>query len=600
MESLFFTILNMSITGSWLVLVVMVLRLLLRKAPKALAVMLWALVGIRLICPWMVESPLSMIPSVEPIPENILYAQTPAIDSGVAALDSVVNPVISSSFAPLPSGSRNLLQTIALAASMVWIIGMAGMLLYAVISYLRIHHKVREAAFVKENIWVCDHIDTPFVFGLLRPRIYLPSNMEKPDADYVIAHETAHLKRLDHLWKPLGFLLLTIYWFHPLIWAAYILLCRDIELACDEKVIANMGTESIQSYSNALINCSVSQKMITSCPLAFGEVGVKGRVRSILHYKKPALWILLAALAVSIAAAVCFLTNPPICTEILGANYETGKCRFSLVVSEQKETNINTLMFGIHSNGDVYKDFGGGRITFLGTLQKSEFTQADLNRIMQEENVPEIPLGTIVNAYEIPGSSEEGEDIFLQNKAGDVFYIKRLVDGGILWVFELFQNHKIPLLSLEEESDPSNDPADAPNSTERALKEKYPQYFDCTTDKGLEIYIWQMAANSYFCGLLPGKNSNYTDSTLMRLVPATIEEMRIIVASYHLPQEEVVILPFRYPYSSYYYEIDDAYCQNLEDLFWSDSAMVPPADRNPMVDSVIFDLDDSMKLHLVP
>ena len=257
-------------------------------------------------------------------------------------------------------------------------------------------------------------------------------------------------------------------------------------------------------------------------------------------------------------------------------------------------------MFGIHSNGDVYKDFGGGRITFLGTLQKSEFTQADLNRIMQEENVPEIPLGTIVNAYEIPGSSEEGEDIFLQNKAGDVFYIKRLADGGILWVFELFQNHKIPLLSLEEESDPSNDPADAPNSTERALKEKYPQYFDCTTDKGLEIYIWQMAANSYFCGLLPGKNSNYTDSTLMRLVPATIEEMRIIVASYHLPQEEVVILPFRNPISSYYYEIDDAYCQNLEDLFWSDSAMVPPADRNPMVDSVIFDLDDSMKLHLVP
>jgi len=185
-----------------------------------------------------------------------------------------------------------------------------AMVLYTVVSYFRIHRKVREAVPYQENIWLCDHIDTPFILGVVRPRIYLPSNMNEQDIEYVIAHEKAHLKRHDHWWKPLGFLLLTVYWFNPILWIAYILLCKDIELACDEKVIKDMGTEIKKPYSEALINCSVPRKMISACPLAFGEVGVKGRVKSVLNYKKPAFWIIVVAVVASIVVAVCFLTNP--------------------------------------------------------------------------------------------------------------------------------------------------------------------------------------------------------------------------------------------------------------------------------------------------
>lgn len=310
MEAIFLKILNMSITASWTTLVVIVLRLLLKKAPKAISVFLWALVGIRLICPFSLESVLSLIPSAETVPGDIIYSNAPTIESGIPVFNSAVNPIISESFAPEAGASVNPMQVIAFAASIVWIVGMVGMLLYTAVSSLRIYRKVQEAALLKENLWLCDRVDTPFIFGIIRPRIYLPSTVSEQDMEYVIAHEKAHLKRRDHLWKPLGFLLLTVYWFNPVLWIAYILLCRDIELACDEKVIYDMGTEIKKSYSEALINCSVPRKLISACPLAFGEVGVKGRVKSVLNYKKPAFWVIVVAIIASIAAAVCFLTNP--------------------------------------------------------------------------------------------------------------------------------------------------------------------------------------------------------------------------------------------------------------------------------------------------
>lgn len=310
MEAVFLKILNMSIAASWLVFAVLVLRLLLKKAPKAITVILWALVAIRLIVPFSLESVLSLIPSAETVPGDILYTDTPAIHSGFPALNAAVNPVLSESLAPDIVESRNPMQVVVFIASVIWFMGMAAMLLYIAISFLRIHRKVREAAPVQENIWLCDHIDTPFILGVFRPRIYLPSDLSEQDTVYVIAHEKAHLKRRDHWWKPLGFLLLTVYWFNPVIWIAYILLCRDIELACDEKVIRDMGLGSKKPYSDALISCSVSRKTIAACTLAFGEVGVKGRIKAVLTYKKPAFWVIVLAVIVSIAAAVCFLTNP--------------------------------------------------------------------------------------------------------------------------------------------------------------------------------------------------------------------------------------------------------------------------------------------------
>lgn len=310
MEKVFLKVLNMSITAGWMVLAALLLRPLLKKAPKAIRCALWGLVGLRLVLPFSIESPLSLIPSAETIPDGFLLSREPAVSTGVSAINAVVNPVIMESMAPKDFGSVNPAQVYAFVGGWLWVIGMAAMVIYACVSYFRVHRKVREAAPMEGNVWLCDHIDSPFILGVFRPKIYLPSSMAEEDMAYVIAHEKAHLRRRDHLWKPLGFLLLTVHWFNPLLWAAYILLCRDIEFACDEKVLAEMGTEAKKPYSEALINCSAPRRSIAACPLAFGEVGVKSRIKSVLHYRKPAFWIVLAAVVLVAAAGVCLLTDP--------------------------------------------------------------------------------------------------------------------------------------------------------------------------------------------------------------------------------------------------------------------------------------------------
>ena len=310
MDAVFLKLLNLSLTASWLCLAVLLVRLLLKKAPKAISCALWALVGLRLLFPFSIESMLSLIPSAEPLPEDILLSPTPTINSGIPIINEVVNPVISDSLAPTPGASVNPLQVITTVAGYIWVIGMAAMLAYMLVTYLRVRRKVTEAAKIEGNVYECDHVDTPFILGVIRPRIYLPSSMNEADRAFVIAHEQAHLRRLDHVWKPLGFLLLTVYWFNPLLWLGYILLCRDIELACDEKVIRQLGTDIKKQYSEALINCSVPRRAISACPLAFGEVGVKGRIKSVLNYKKPAFWIILVAVVALVVTGVCFLTDP--------------------------------------------------------------------------------------------------------------------------------------------------------------------------------------------------------------------------------------------------------------------------------------------------
>ncbi len=310
MEAVFLRLINMSITAGWLVLAIMVLRLLLKKASKAMVVALWALVGIRLICPYSFESVLSLVPSTKAIPEGIFYDRAPEITSGITVVDSVVNPIISETLTPNIGDSVNPVQIVLIVGSWIWCAGIIVMLLYAVISYLRIYRSVREAALFEGNVWLCDHISTPFILGMVRPRIYLPSSMNEQDMRYVIAHEKAHLERFDHIWKPLGFVLLTVYWFNPLVWVAYIFLCRDIELACDEKVIKDMGVEGKKLYSEALINCSSSRRIITACPLAFGETGVKERIKSVLAYRKPAVWLIVVSVMACVIVTICFLTNP--------------------------------------------------------------------------------------------------------------------------------------------------------------------------------------------------------------------------------------------------------------------------------------------------
>ena len=310
MSNIFLKILNMSIAASWLILAVVLLRFVLKKAPKWIAVLLWGIVALRLAVPCSFESALSLIPSAEPFNAHNIQYGTPAISSGIPAVNNAVNPVLGETFAPNPAGSVNPLYVWTFIVSVIWCIGIAAMLLYAVISYVRVRQSVAERAPYEGNIFLCDHVKSPFILGLVRPKIYLPSSMDEAAMGPVIDHEKAHLARRDHWWKPLGFLILTVHWFNPLCWIAYVLLCRDIELACDEKVIWQMDLDGKKQYSAALLECSTGRRLVTVCPLAFGEVGVKERVKNVLNYKKPAFWLIVVAVVACGVVAVIFATNP--------------------------------------------------------------------------------------------------------------------------------------------------------------------------------------------------------------------------------------------------------------------------------------------------
>lgn len=310
MSAIFIKIFNLGVTAGWIVLAVLLLRTILHRAPKWINCLLWGIVGLRLIFPFSLESIFSLIPSAEPLPENIMMTPTPEINSGIGVLNNTVNPIISESLTPGIGTSVNPMQLVVAVASYLWIIGIALIVIYGVVSYVRLALRVRVSVKHRDNIYFCDEVDSPFILGMLRPRIYLPSGMGGEEMEYVIEHEEAHLKRRDHLWKPLGFCLFAVYWFNPLIWIAYVLLCRDIEMACDEKVIKKMDPDAKKGYSEALLSCSVHRRRIMACPLAFGEVGVKERIKSVLNYKKPAFWIIIVALVATVIVSVCFLTNP--------------------------------------------------------------------------------------------------------------------------------------------------------------------------------------------------------------------------------------------------------------------------------------------------
>ena len=315
MSEFFLKIVNMSISASWLVLAVLLLRLILKKAPKWVNVLLWGIVAVRLICPISIESVLSLIPSAETVSPEIMMDRTPEVSTGIGSLDAVVNPIITESFAPQPMASANPLQIWIPVSAIFWLSGIGIMLIYTAVSYLLLRRKVATAVRLKENIYQSENVVSPFVLGIIKPKIYLPFRTDAGNLQHVIAHEQAHIRRKDHLWKPLGFLLLAIHWFNPLMWLGYVLLCKDIELACDEKVIGKMDSETKADYTQALVACSVNRRSIAACPLAFGEVDVKMRVKSILNYKKPAFWVMIVAVLICVVVAVCFLTDPQKQTE---------------------------------------------------------------------------------------------------------------------------------------------------------------------------------------------------------------------------------------------------------------------------------------------
>ena len=311
--AVFTKLLNMSMAAGILALAIIVLRFCLQKAPKKYICILWALVALRLVCPIGISSSLSVF--------NLLNTKTDALGqveyfqyNGKSEKPELVFDVpalISDNESPNSMTVGTHTSDLYLPVVMyIWLLGAALMLACALISYIHLKREVSASILREENIYICDEIQSPFVLGVVKPRIYIPSGMAEDTQKNVIAHESAHLQRHDHWWKPMGYILLSIYWFNPVIWIAYILFCRDIETACDAKVVAGMDKENIVRYSEALLACAMRRRMITACPVAFGETDVKGRVKNVLNYKKPAFWMVALTVIACVVVAICFLTNP--------------------------------------------------------------------------------------------------------------------------------------------------------------------------------------------------------------------------------------------------------------------------------------------------
>ena len=307
-DRIFSALLNRAVAATLLILAVCVYRALSPKAPKWTRLFLWALAGLRLCLPFSIRSAWSLVPSEKILDyETAQYAAKPEITSGIAALNRAVNPAFGESFAATPAASVNPLQVWMHLAGIVWAIGVLALLLLALVSVWKLRRSVQASIGLQKGVRLCDAIDTPFLLGLFRPTVYLPSQLSQQERDVVLAHEAAHKTHGDCVWKGLGYGILCVYWFYPPVWLGYALFCRDLELACDERAVKRLSLEEKKRYASVLLSCSVPCGSFPVCPLAFGEVGVKERVKRVLD-KKPAKALIALALAVCLVIGVCFLT----------------------------------------------------------------------------------------------------------------------------------------------------------------------------------------------------------------------------------------------------------------------------------------------------
>ena len=571
MSELFLKIVNMSISASWVVIAVLTLRFCLKKAPKWVNVLLWGIVAVRMVFPFSIESVLSLIPSAETISPSIMMEQSPSVQTGVPALNHVINPVISSSFTPAPGASANPLQIWIPVLAGIWLFGIAALFLYSAVSYWRLRRKVCEAVILRGNIYQSEKVCSPFVLGIIRPKIYLPYHMDSREMDHVIAHEQTHIRRKDHWWKPLGFLLLTTHWFNPLMWLSYILLCQDIELACDEKVIRKMSNEQRADYTQALVACSVDRRLITACPLAFGEIGVKERVKSVMNYKKPAFWIVLASVIVCAVIAVCFLTNPigfqfdVSANTIVSANHFDMRNADDPVAIEMTPAQIgelNSRLAGVKNckRSDKYAGLTPG---YQISAQMQDGSYIRISGYSLSDN-------TMVD-IEQSGKRYAVSDREFQE------YLSRICAGGdVSAAFDL-----------------------------QPLRVQYPEYFDLDASAGLDVYVWQMAPDSYYFGLLPHTASprDSTAQELLALRGASSEQMRYILAAYALDPDDIHVIPWQNPISSYIPEcwivtengesLEEKQAQYIETvsamLFGEGDTLLH--NDYPIYDSIVFDVD---------
>ena len=480
MEDLFIHVLNISITASFLVLAIILYRLFAKKAPKWISVLLWGLVGLRLLFPFSIESALSLIPSQNTIPTTITHDRYPALDTGFGSIDEIVNPVLSGSMEARPEYSANPVYVWITALGWIWLGVMFCMLLYIAASFIYLRLKTRIKVEREDNIYLCDYVKTPFILGIIRPRIYLPSDISEKDYSLVVAHERAHIKRLDHIWKPLGFLLLSIYWFNPLLWVAYVLLCRDIESACDEKVIYDLGDNDKADYSEALLTLGIKSRAISACPLAFGEVSVKSRVFAISKYKKPATLTIVISLVICTIFAICFLTYKKNNTVAIGQGiWYAGK----VIGSADTNATCDVVpLFVFTEDGDILvesnnlADLSYVRLGKMNTayVSKREYESLFEGVTFREGYNAEYFHDSIKSAWRITPSVYSGvqhEEIYLLRSEKEL-YMGYADDDKISTLYELRFNEMLPtyLYTLKYTSSEVNNAAlilDSSNGTGR-------------------------------------------------------------------------------------------------------------------------------------
>lgn len=575
MSEFFLNIVNMSISASWIVLAVLLLRVLLQKAPKWINVVLWGIVGVRLICPFSIESALSLMPSSQTINPEVAL-NTPAIDSGVPTIDNVINPIIGEATITFqPEKDLNFFQFIMPYLAVIWLIGIIALSIYSVSSFVRLKKKVGTAVLLRDNIYQSENVSSPFVLGVMKPKIYIPFSLSDQDLENVIAHEQAHIQRKDHWWKPLGFLVLTLHWFNPLMWIAFTLLCRDIELACDEKVVEELNNEQRANYSQTLLSCSVNRRTVAACPLAFGEVGVKDRVKSVLNYKKPAFWIVTVAIVLSVITAVCFLTNPQSVSEDLslfidGQIMEFHRSEYTdsnfVVVSHKevgvkKALNKTTVYMWV-----LYDEFSceNGEIH----LETSSYTPTAIT-VKRTDSSGHYSLVE----YWVPG---DGSLYISDIKAKFPWFLRQKLFNSEQEYLEE-QKEFCENAAKEHFSDVSPDSdANAQSSVVstdmKTLKELYPQFFNLSTDGGLTVCVWQTEKDNYKCYLTDKFTDSMKNNSFNYETHATISEIRAILASYGVDKNDVTIRAVINPRSNYHYEINDSYREKVTEIFWADIA----------------------------
>ncbi len=322
MRELFPTVLNMSLTASYVILCVMLMRLLLKKAPKVISYALWVVVAFRLVIPFSFESMFSLIPwrtNIVPIQHEVIYYQSPQVNSGQDALDSFVNksPSAQSPFDSYVDASVNMVETSAniLENSMeigtyIWLLGIMALLIYSLTSFVKLKMQLKSAQLIEKNIYEAKNLKTPFVIGLIRPKIYLPVGLDDTERSYILLHEQTHINRKDHIIKILAFLILSIHWFNPLVWIAFRLMNTDMELSCDERVLKQMGENIKKPYASSLLSLATGRHILNGSTLAFGEGNVKGRIKNVLNYKKLPYWVIAASVVTVIVVGIALVANP--------------------------------------------------------------------------------------------------------------------------------------------------------------------------------------------------------------------------------------------------------------------------------------------------